>query len=166
MKKKRTLISLIALALVMVVGIGFAAITRTLSITGTVKVQANADVFKVEFEEAAGESYTVDTTDKKLATITVEKSEALDAAGENVKVNLTIKNNSTDAYSAKLKNIQIKDVSSSDITVTTNFDEIDDANIARGSEVKLIVTITLNRAQVEDAQFSFKITFDAESVAA
>ena len=168
MKKKRTLISLIALALVMVVGIGFATFQNLLSITGTVDVEPNDTAFKVEFIEDVDDHVTL-SDDKGTANITVDSSELV-KAGDSVTVNLSIQNKSTDKYNATVSAPTISAVSpseganASDISVTCSWVE---KTLAFGSEAEsFTVTITLNKALVEAASYTFSITFDVEAVPA
>ena len=167
MKKRKTLILMLSLVCLLVVGIGFAAITHDFTITGTAKVVKSN--FDVNFVTNGTEPYTV-SSDGKTATVTV--SSGLAAVGTSVTVKVKIENASTD-YDANITAITVGDVTisgtetkSTDISVTTTNAPItvdaksDDTN---GSEI-IDVIFTVNKAQTEDTTFAFTISFTATAV--
>jgi hypothetical protein len=165
MKKRKTLILMLSLVCLLVVGIGFAAITRSLTVTGNVTVNPNTAGFKVEFIEKDG--YTVDENDPLTATIELEASDAFNAVGETQKVTLTIKNSSTDNYNASIAipTINYDGDADKNIEVTTNWDSA--KTVDKGAETTIEVTVKLIKAQTEENQtFSFDITLVATAVAA
>ena len=164
MNKRKTLITMLALVCMLVVGIGFAAITKTLQIQGSIVVDPNTAGFVVEFEDGTG--YTVDSSDSTKATIAIAASNEFIAPNATKTVTLTIGNNSSENYAAKLQDIEITNNNATQIEVTTNFDTIKATNIAKGSDASLVVTIKLLKAQSTQTTYNFTITFDAEAVQA
>lgn len=160
MKKRKTLILMLSLVCLLVVGIGFAAIVRTLTIDANVTVNPNTKGFVVEF--ANGEGYTVDTSDKTKATVTIAASEDFDAVGETKTVTLTIANNSTDKYNATVV-VDTTGNTNPEIKVENDWGA-SAKTIEQGQTETVTLTLTLQEAQVETTTFSFTVTFRATAV--
>ena len=163
MKKRKTLILMLSLVCLLVVGIGFAAVTRTLSVTGSIGVKPNDTAFVVEFETGTG--YTIDSEDSKKADITIAASDDFVAVNDTKTVTLVIGNNSTQNYSAKLNTPTITYTSGEgEIEVTTNAATAFATNLAKEATVNLVVTIKLVKAQIDTTTFQFSISFTADAV--
>ena len=170
MKKRKTLIWMLSLVCLLVVGIGFAAIQKTLTIDGTVTIAPNTAGFVVEFEEGTtGAEYV--TVSGQTATITIDNAENFVDPSDSITIELKIANKSTQNFDASvakpvISNVTVKSGESalaSDITVATNWGDAA-KTITKTEPATFTVTVTLNRAQIADASFEFSITFTATAV--
>ena len=93
MKNKKTFVGIALLIVVLVLGIAYAAITDTLTITGSAEATASDENFKVVFdgEPTADTGVTATVTGLKSATMNVT---GLTTAGQTKSATFTIKNNS------------------------------------------------------------------------
>lgn len=171
MRNRKILILMISLVCLLVVGVGFAALTRSLSVSGTIIITPKFDVRFVE-----GEGYTVSTTVNEDDTVTI--AEVSLEPGKVKQVSMNVKNNSTD-YIAK---IYLDDVLS-DVTSTTG-GNVEDVMLGFGSIYekyegdRTYITIEpgatseiravfyLFKAQLETEIFTFNITFTANALIA
>lgn len=177
MKNRRLVIGAFLMVAVLSLGVGFAALSDTLSVGGTVAynpeaatAEFNADVYfaspavdtsastceKPGSIQVAVENDGADENDK--LTITVEE-DAFTSAGQVAVITVTVQNDSTDKVSVSLD---------TEATNTTNIQdvftiEVTGANaIEADGEGVVTITITLNKTvQVEDAAIS--LTLKAES---
>ena len=171
MRKRNILIVMLSLVCVLVVGIGFAALTRNLSISGTIVITPNFDVRFVE-----GNGYTVSTTVNQDDTVTISEVSLEKDKVKQVSINLI--NNSTD-YIAKI----YLDAFVGEVTSTTggNVDDVmigfgsiyekDEGDrtyitIEPGATSKITAVFYLFRAQLETEMFTFNITFTADAIIA
>lgn len=167
MKKRKTLILMLSLVCLLVVGIGFANLTRQLTIKGS--VTANPADFVVEFvadQQNEPEAYTVSTADKNNDTATI-KDIALSTVGDTKTVFLTLANKS-EHYNAIIDEITVAEledgsglVLGTDVTVTITHDGRIDAE----GEMSIQVVFKLIKSQVETKTASFTVTFDATAEA-
>lgn len=161
MKKKKTLIGLIALALVMVVGIGFAAFQNALQIDGTVTIAPNTSAFKVVLASGTGNEtgVTVDASAETSANISIS-SAVLTTVGDSTTVKMTIENASSDAYDALVGAASVSYVGDAGdyITVTCNWTEktLDYESAAE----EFTVIVELKQAVLTEKTVEFTIKFD------
>ena len=147
--KTKTIIWVTLLLAVVVIGIGYAAISATnLNISGTASATGDTTDFVVKFDDSveiatAGQGTTSgDIVNNTTATMTVE---GLSAAGEKASATYTIKNESQ-ALSAGL-------TAQASITNTEYFDisySFGETSIATGDTTTLTVTVTLKKTVIED----------------
>ena len=101
MQNKRALIIIVLIVAVLLLAVGYAAITKDLSIGGTIAAGANADNFKVHYQGTTGTisstntGATLSATTNEEHTATIEAS-GLDTAGQTVTAVFTIVNESDD----------------------------------------------------------------------
>ena len=140
MKNKKSLLSLGLVALVLVLGVGYAVVSSVdLTISGT--ASANSDL-KVTFKSATSTSDKVTATaeDGKLkADITVENL----TYNEEVTATYTIQNKEVDV-DALVKLVSIENDNEDYFTVTADIDETGKTIAAGGTEtIDVIVTVKL-----------------------
>lgn len=166
MKKKNTFLGVALLIAVLMLGIGYAATTQNLKVTGTATGIESAENFDVIFSNAkAGDEFgddatgvttaidTVNDSTSRTATVSVE----LGRVGSQAAATFTIKNNSQDGIAAKFNpaNVKIQNSDGSDYVsdyfhVTTNFAE-GDLTLNPGDTTSFTVYVELTKAVVGDA---------------
>ena len=105
MKTKRTAVVAFLLCAIMAIGIGFAAISKNLEISGNANLGMDATGFSVEFVQSGCETDDGDVSsivisgDPTVATFTVN---GLKKAGDKVVGTFTIKNTSSEKYDVLL----------------------------------------------------------------
>ena len=177
MKNRRLVIGAFLMVAVLSLGVGFAALSDTLSVGGTVAYspeaaadEFNADVYFVSPAVDTGASTCEKTDSIQVAvgadgedandklTITVGE-DAFTSAGQVAVINVKVQNDSTDAVSVSLDTeaANTTDIQGVFAIAVTGVDAID-----AGDEGVVMITITLNKTvQVEDASIS--LTLKAES---
>ena len=170
MKNKKSLLSLGLIALVLVLGVGYAVVSNVgLTISGD--VSSNSDL-KVSFKSATDSSdkVTATTTDGSLtATINVTD---LSAVNETVTATYTIQNLETDVDAKVIeKSITIlsKDGKNTDLSqyfeVTTDIDETNGLSINRKSEADVVVQVKLLETPLTAATSTAAVTIELEASA-
>ncbi|MBQ3116011.1 MAG: hypothetical protein IJC07_03175 [Clostridia bacterium] len=176
MRIKRTAIVSFLICAIMAIGIGFAAISKNVEITGTANLGLDASNFKVELvqdgcsandkvgTEATG-VITVSTADASQATFVVS---GLKNAGDKVTGTFTVKNASTQAYDAVLAAPRIQMGSETEnhyvahISVTTTGPQ--ETTLAQGESTTFTVTVELTSVINDNsAQVSFMVLMSATS---
>ena len=172
MKKRKTLIWMLSLVCLLVVGIGFAAVQKTITINGNVNVKPNESGFVVEFEKGTeGASYVELSDGNKVATITINNVDNFVKPTDAITIDLKIVKKSSQNFDASVAKPTISDITvksgasaqASDITVATTWGDAA-KTITKTEPATFKVTVTLNRAQIENASFTFSITFTATAV--
>ena len=178
MKNRRLVIGAFLMVAVLSLGVGFAALSDTLSVGGTASYspeaaadEFNADVYFVSPAVDTGAStcektdsiqVTVgddDTDVNDKLTITVGE-DAFTSAGQVAVINVKVQNDSTDAVSVSLDTAAANTMDIDQGVFTIAVTGVD--AIAAGDEGVVTITITLNKTvQVEDASIS--LTLKAES---
>ena len=166
MKSRNVLILIISLACLLAVGVGFAALTRNLNVSGTITVTPNFDVRFIE-----GTGYSVSTTVKEDDTATI--AEVSLEKNKIKQIDLNIQNNSND-YIAKI----YLDAVLAELTSPTGANP-DDVLIGFGSTYekyegdrtyividpgatsKITAVLWLKRAQLEVEIFNFSVKLEA-----
>lgn len=162
MKNKKSLLSLGLLALILVLGVGYAVVSSVdLTISGN--VSANSDL-KVSFTGATDASddrvTATSTADGLIATINVQN---LAAVNDTVTATYTIQNKETDVK-ASVSKPKITVVSAEDgsdlseyFVVTTSVDT-DAVEIEAGQTADVTVTVKLAKTPLTDATSTAKVT--------
>ena len=172
MKNRRTIVIAFLLVAVLTIGVGFAALTDTLTASGSagiLKTGAQSEFeAKVYFSNASTQdalkaTAVVDSLDNDKATITVLEG-ALKDKGDTAVVYLEIKNES-DLPVYVTPSISNHDTTHFGITlqyagVLTGY-----ATIAPGDTLDVGVTVSCIQTPTEDANTSFTITFNATTQA-
>lgn len=148
MKKRNTYVGLILLVAVLMLGIGYAAITNiTLNITGSAKAVVSDENFKVRFTGTPTVSdedvVTATITDDVTATINVE---SLVAKGDKVTATYTIENASDD-LSASIAVPTVENSNDEYFSVTT--DMTDAVTVASKGTTTVTVTVELIKTPIE-----------------
>lgn len=164
MKKRTSALAAFLLCATMGLGVGYAAITDSLSIGGNASAKVHADGFLVEFsvaETPAPEKCTVTVqTDKTVATFTTTQ---LKNKNDVASATLIITNNSTLSLDAVVSVPTITNNNQNYFTVATNFGT--QAVTLAPNETKAVeVTVTLRNAVVEEQLCEFTITFAVEAL--
>lgn len=151
MKKKRTLTVVAMVLAVLMLGVGYAAISEiNLNITGNATASPNADQYVVKFVSGSAKDVTVNkpnhisvtpgVTDNLNATIQVT---GMKAKGESVTVQYTIANESADLSAAL--SVDVGDGVSDKFTITP---VLGSELLKKDSTTTLTVTITLNETPI------------------
>lgn len=164
MKRRRTLIVSLLLIAALALGIGYAAITDTLTIGGNANVKPHAENFSVIFSE-------VKEQNKCTATILNDKTVAsfattyLANGGETATAIYVVKNESPE-YKATIAAPTINITSGDEyFDVATDFGT-ETKTLAPGETFEYTVTVTLDRAVVEEQSCEFTITNNVAAVEA
>ncbi len=154
----------IVIIAILIMSVGFAAISTTLIINGNAKVSENADDFSVIFTAA-----TLDGTDiysnvvsQDKKTITFETSD-LKSLNQTSVLNYEVTNNSAN-YDAEVQvNCKVKDVGSAKYTSIKNELENNATKVLAKESVNGTLTITLNKTATEEVREEYvcELTFDA-----
>lgn len=158
MKKNKILTGILLVAF-MVVGVGFAAITKNLEVNGTATANVNDDNFVVEFTSVDESGLaTIDSSDAKKATITI--SSGFTKAGDTKTVKLTVTNKSETAtkLNASLATPTITNDNETYFTVTASWSSTTVAPQAT-SELSVVITLIKTPDDSTAAENTYKSTF-------
>ena len=164
MKARRSIVIAFLLVAVLVLGVGFAAVSTVLDITGKADVNPDA-AFKadIKFTEAlandAGNTANVNINDDNKASFTANN---LSGKGDSASFTYTIKNEGDlDAtVSVTACNVSIGDTSI--FNIETDWDA--SQALAAGAEVEITVTVSLKETPAESVSGSFIVELKAEAV--
>lgn len=163
MKKRRSLITILMVCLIALVGIGYAAITSTLTINGTSNATASDSNFTVVFDTAKDDTVTnctITALEETSATVTVDGSK-LTKTGDTATATLTI-NNTSDELGANLV-ANVTQGTKGYFTVTADLTQ---SSIAASGTTTVVVTITLDKTPTENVTDSFTVTITATATVA
>ena len=164
MKRRRTLIIAVLLIAALALGIGYAAITDTLTIGGNANVKPHTENFSVIFEDIQEQKKCTAAiqTDKTVATFTTTQ---LVNGGETASALFIVKNTSPE-YKATIDAPTIAITAGDEyFDVTTDFGTAS-KTIAPNETIQFTVTVTLDRAVVEEQSCEFTITNNVTAVEA
>lgn len=163
MKNRKVLIGIVLLIVVLALGIGYAAITDSLTIAGTATATANAENFKVVFTgTTSGVSDGVTATATNGATTATMDVTGLTTTGDTKTATFNIKNTSEELKA-------LVDVSTETIS-NTEFFAIDAtvANpttaLAPNAETTVTVKVTLVKTPIEAVTGTINVELGAEAV--
>lgn len=171
MKKTTKIVLGIVLALALILGVGYAAITVTTgSITGTAKASGDQGEFKVKFlaaptlEDGSTETavLTSDSLDGLTATFSVT---GLQKKDDVAIVKYIVKNESGSNLDAILK--QTADISNTNeeyFTVESSLTTNETIELTNGGSKEVIITITLNKAPITEQTSTITLNLSAEPV--
>lgn len=146
MKNKKLLLGIVLLIAVLVLGIAYAATTKTLTIGGTATAEVNTDNFKVKFVKDGNptglKNATGSVTDDLTATMNVS---GLTAKGDTATATFAIKNESKD-LSANLA-VTTETIDNNIFSIDA---ELADDSIVKNEDTTVTVTVTLNKTPVDD----------------
>ena len=171
MNKRRSIIATFLIVALLTVGIGYAALSDTLSVTGSASF-AQADAVEtfdgdVYFSKIIGDASRVnaviDATDKDKATINVLPN-ILKEVGDEVIVTLTIKSESdlNVQITPTVSDAEGGSVNTEYFSVTTGSAQ----TLVAGGTLDYTITIKLIKTNATDADITsnFLVTFQAQSV--
>ena len=160
MKRKSAIIIAI-----LIMCVGFAAISTTLIINGSTKVSENADDFSVIFTAATLDGTDVYSTvvDDTKKTITFETSE-LKTLNQTSVLNYEVTNNSANYDAELVVNCKVKENTTAKYTSIKN--ELEgNATIIRAKEtLNGTLTVTLNKTATEEVREEYTCTITANAV--
>ena len=164
MKARRSIVIAFLLVAVLVLGVGFAAVSTTLDITGKADVNPDA-AFKqdIYFDSAvandAGNTAAVNPNDDNKASFTANN---LSGMGDSASFTYVVKNDGDlDAkISVTACSVSIGDTSIFEIS--TSWDEAQD--LAAGGQAEITVTVSLKSTPEESISGSFIVELKAEAV--
>lgn len=167
MTKRRSAIIAFLLLAIMVTGIGFAALSDSLSITGTAAL--SVDNSRQEFEKdiyftkALGDptrvSAAVNSGDNDLVEIEV-LANTLKAVGDEVVVTCTIKSDSD--LTVNIEDLTISNDNEEYFTVSAEFAG-GTTQITPNGTKDVVVTIRMIKTPVADQNLNFSVTFNAKT---
>lgn len=164
MKNKKTFIVLAVLIAVLMLGIGYAAVSNiALKIDGSATASPNADNFVVKFTDAqVGDSATTTATvgDGKTATLTVT---GLTAKGDTAEATYTVSNLSADLL-ADLTDDVITNDNTEYFEVTTEFEPTTLAAKTGTTTIKVVVELIKTPIGDADVTANIDVDFTAEPV--
>lgn len=155
-KNKRNYVIIALIIILLLLGVGYASFSETLTISGTAKGNMNWDV-RFEKEESTGVEESVDDTGHKLTVTTND----LKYPGDAVKVPAIIANNSS--VGIKLTSFQFEQTDKSNSDITIDYTDLTEENekIAAGGKCKYYFVIKWNedsnRTSVSD---TYTFTFE------
>ncbi len=158
MKKRNTYVGLILLVAVLMLGIGYAAITNiTLNINGNASATVSDENFKVKF------TGTPEVSDDKVITATVSGDhkatinvDSLISKGDKVTATYTIQNASAD-LSASIAKPTVQNDNTEYFSVTTDITEA--VTVTAGDTTTVTVTVELIKTPI-DVDQSAEINID------
>ena len=183
MKKRRLAIICFVLCACMVMGIGYAALSRTLRVDGVMTLSSDVDNFPVEFTGAtlvagAGNTNvpdgalnaTINTTDKSIVDIRIANG-ALSEVGDTLTLTLTVENKA-ELLEATIEAPTVTSNTVSDyVTVTTEYTGGQKLGVYSASDdsdqMTIVMTFTLVNPLVQDKidQATFTISIAATASA-
>ena len=160
MKKKASIVVTILL-----LAVGFAAVSTTLIINGSTKVSENADDFNVIFTKASldGTDVYANVIDNTKKTITFETSD-LKTLNQTSVLNYEVTNNSAN-YDAEVQvNCKVKDNTTAKYTSIKN--ELDgNTTVIKAKEtLNGTLTVTLNKTATEEVKEEYVCTLEFNAV--
>lgn len=185
MKNRKIVVVAFLLISVMLLGVGYAALTDTLEIEGSVK--ADTSVSQTDFDDDvyfSGTSVVTDSTGNKAASQILEgrdnatiTAQHFTTKNQKVKVKFTIQNDSTDFDAVVTPGVAIATGNVSVDNAGADHDPIFDvswtwdeegtdvaaATIAAGQSKDLWVTIVLNETPLEEHSASFIVDFSVNA---
>jgi len=150
MKKRRTFIILALLIAVLLLGIGYAAISATtLTITGTASASPDANNFTVNFTASKDPSNATDTTSSYPATSVTFDTSGLTASGDTATITYTITNDSDDlSAEVAVPTVSITGTNSDFFSATTDWGNAT-KTIAAGDTQDVTVTVNLIKTPID-----------------
>ena len=168
MKNRRTVVVAFLLCAVMLLGVGYAALSDTLDITGSADVNQSAaeeafneDVyFSAAVANEAGNTASVNSDNNDKASFTAA---TLKGKGDKVSFTFTIKNNGdVDADVTPKLNATLGNTNSEYFSITSDWDGAT-KTLAAHSEITYTVTVELLKTPTETISGSFLIELVAVS---
>ena len=159
MKKRASIVIAILL-----LAVGFAAVSTTLIINGSAKVGENADDFSVIFTKATldGQDVYANVISEDKKTITFETND-LKTLNQTSILNYEVTNNSSN-YDAEVQvNCKVKDDATTKYTSIKNELENNATKVAAGETLNGTLTVTLNKTATEEVKEEYvcELTFNA-----
>lgn len=146
MKNKKLLIGIVLLIAVLVLGIAYAATTKTLTIGGTATAEVNTDNFDVKFVQEGNPTGLKNATGSVTGNLTATMDvSGLTAKGDTATATFAIINESED-LSANLA-VTTETIGNNIFSIDA---ELADSSIAKTEDTTVTVTVTLNETPIDD----------------
>ena len=166
MKKRRSVIAMFLVLAIFTLGIGYAQLTDTLTITGSAGVDSDnsQEVFNgdIYFSNAVANvercTASIDGTDNDKATMTV-KENILKEVGDEVIATFTIKSESDLDVVIPVPTISNSNEAYFDVYTTWDTEK----TLAAGKTVDIVVTVKLIKTAVADQSTTFTITLNPQT---
>ncbi len=164
MKNKKIFVGIALLIVVLLIGIGYAAITDSLSITGTATTAVDDENFKVVF---TGETNPATATDGVTATaVDGAKTATLDVTGLSTKgdsksATFTIQNRSEELKA--LVKVNTKTIENSEF-FTVDATVADTSALGPDATTTVTVTVTLNKTPIDVVNGRINVELGATAV--
>jgi hypothetical protein len=162
MKNRKIAVTAILLVALLCVGVGYAALTDTITATGTVNI--NVSGFDLQWASDDTSAITTTASDNTL-TFTIPAGSLVNE-GDSVVIKAKVKNASTASYSAKITGVTVNNSATYGAFYSVDFTGIA-ANdvIAKGASKDVTFTVTLDKMPLENiANDTFTVVVSAESV--
>lgn len=165
MKNRKVFIGIALLIVVLVLGIGYAAITDTLKITGTASATANAGNFKVVFTgETTGVSDGVTATATNGATSATMDVTGLTTTGDTKSATFTIKNTSEELKA--LVNVNTKSITNTEFFAINATVADPSTALDPDGTTTVTVTVSLVKTPIEAVTGTINVELGATAVLA
>lgn len=169
MRNRKTFIGIVLLIVVLLLGIAYAAITDSLTISGTAKATTDDANFKVVF---TGETTPATSTDGVTATATADTTsatlnvEGLTTGGQTKSATFKVKN-ASDELKALLavKTSELTGENAEFFKVTTTIAD-EDATLDATGETDVTVTVELVKTPIEAVSATINVELSATAVLA
>ena len=162
MKKKRTFLVVALLVAVLSLAVGYAAITKNLSVTGSASATTDDNNFKVRFTGTpttnGGSKVTATITNELAAKINVS---GLTTTGDTVTATYTIEN-----YSAELgANLEVGSITNTNSEYFEVTASLAKPAIAKGETTTLTVTVKLLKTPIANQSTDITVPVTATATA-
>lgn len=164
MKNKKTILGVVLLIAILLLGVGYAAISGyNLTIGGTATASGNTDNFIVKFTKATGDekcTAEIDSKDANSRTATMEVS-GLTTAGDTATATFEVKNESPELNA--ILAVTTKEMTGTDASYFTVDATIanNDVSMEPNATRTVTVTIKLNKTVVEDKTATINVVLSA-----
>lgn len=163
MKNKKSLLSLGLLALVLVLGVGYAVVTNVGLDFGGKATVADAEI-KVDIANVVDDKTGSATITHTIDGVTHAKADTFTITGmtlnETVTMTYTIDNHETDVVATIAEKVTLTNDNEEYFTASY---KINGAEIAAGGSTTVTVTVTMNKTPVTTGQGTANISFELEA---
>lgn len=165
MKNKKTFVGIALLILVLVLGIGYAAITSSLNINGTAKATTDDSNFKVVFTGVTDPATATNgvtataTADSTTATLNVE---GLTTKGQTKTATFTIANKSPELKA--LVDVKTKSITNTEFFAINAEVKNADTALAPDGETTVTVTVELVKTPIAPVEGTIAVELEATAV--
>ena len=165
MRNRKTFIGIVLLIAVLLIGIGYAAITSNLTISGTAKANASDANFSVVFTgEIKDKSEGVTASATENTTSAIMNVEGLTTKGDAKSATFTVQNTSDELQA--LLSVATEEVTNTEYFAVSAEVANEDSKIKAGGTTTVTVTVTLIKTPTEEVTSTVNVGLTATAVAA